>query len=236
MSRRTIGRLLVAVSVLVLATVVPARPSGALPILAPDDAVELANKLAEATEEQGVCYGWVVQVVDDAGSSGGLETGSSLGPDRSPLDPTCAPAVVFVADIHYTSEFSEAPDDASFRVETTLAGFDTTDVSILGVSEGALLGENDDLTIFNATSLLPLLVAEQGLAPPVPVEETVGTIPEADRPTGGGGSDRVRTYGSLYFFAGFLVFAGIAWLVTGLVLRSVQARHPDFALSDLFDD
>lgn len=229
-------RIAAAVATVVLSVVLNASPASAGVILDPEDAAELANKLAEATEEQDVCYGWSVSVRDDAGSGSGLEEGSHLGPDTSPYENACARSVFFVASIHYTSELSESPDEASFSVQSTLPGLDTSDLSLLGVSERALLGDNDDLAIFNATSLLPLLVAEQGLAPAIPAEQTQGTIPAADEPTGRGGSDRVRTYGALYFFAGFLVFAGLAWLVTALVLRSVQARRPDFAISDLFDD
>ena len=48
--------------------VVPVAPAGAAPILDDGDATELANALAEATEEQGVCYGWEVVVQDDDGS------------------------------------------------------------------------------------------------------------------------------------------------------------------------
>lgn len=229
-------RLLVALAVLALATVLPVRPAGAAPILAPDDAVELANKLAEATEDQDVCYGWIVDVVDEDGLSSGVDTGSSLGPDRSPVDPACTPSVVFVAELLYTSELSEASDSARYRVESTLPGFDATDISSLGVSESGLLGENDDLTVLNATALLPLLVAEQGLAPPVAAEQTVGTIPAADRPTGQGGSDRIRTYGGLYFFTGLLVFGGICWLVLALWVKWAQAHDPNFAVSSLFHD
>ena len=229
-------RAALATALAVAATVLPASPASAGVVLAPEDAAELANKLAEATEEQDVCYGWSVTVSDDSGSGSGTDEGSHLGPDTSPYDNACERSVFFVASIHYTSELSESADSASFDVVSTLPGLDTSDLSLLGVSENALLGENDDVAIFNATSLLPLLVAEQGLAPPIAAEQTVGTIPAEDKPTGQGGSDRFRTYGALYFFAGFLVFAGVAWLVTALVLRSVQARRPDFAISDLFDD
>lgn len=232
----TVWRAVLATAVLALATLVPVRPAGAAPILAAEDAVELANKLAEATAEQEVCYGWEIQVYDESGSGSGLDQGSSLGPDRSARDPACSPQVVFVAEIVYTSEMSESPDRATYSVESDLPGFDASDLGVLGVSEQALLGDNDDLAVLNATALLPVLVAEQGLAPPVPVEETTGTIPAADRPTGAGGSDRIRTYGALYVLAGLLVAAGVVWLVAAVAIRRAQDRNPDFALSDLFED
>ena len=235
-----IGRSLAAVAVFVLAvwSAVPAggqvMPVGARALLAEGDAIELANKLAEATAEQGVCYGWVVTVNDqDRGVS--FDRGSSLGPAVSPADPACTPAVVFVADLLYTSELSEASDRATIRVESTLPGVTLTgdDFGPFGVNGRALLGENDDVALVNAVAALPLLVAEAGLAPPVQPEQTTGTIPSVDRPTGGGTSDRLRTYGSLYFLAGTLIVGGIAWSLVAWFLRSyaqtptVRPHDPD---------
>lgn len=193
-------------------------------LLEEGDAVELANKLAEATEEQDVCYGWIVNV-DDQDRGFFTDDGSSLGPTTSPTDPTCTPSVVFVADLIYTSELSESTDSASIRVESTLPGFQLTgdDFAPFGVNGRALLGDNDDVALVNAVSALPLLVAEAGLAPPVQPEQTTGTIPAADGPTGGGGSDRLRTYGSLYFLAITMIVGGIAWFVIARFLRSYAA-------------
>ena len=197
---------------------------GARALLEEGDAIELANKLAEATEDQDVCYGWSVSIHDeDRGFSG--EEGSSLGPSASPADPACAPSVVFVANLVYTSELSEASDRASISVESTLPGLVLSgdDFAPFGVNGRALLGANDDVALINAVSALPLLVAEAGLAPPVQPEQTTGTIPAADRPTGGGMSDRMRTYGSLYFLGIVLILGGIAWFVIARFLRAHAA-------------
>lgn len=215
--------------------IVPA-PAGAVPLLEEGDAIELANKLAEATEEQDVCYGWSVQVQDDGGGLSGVEQGSSFGPGRSPYQPECTPFVRFTASVRYTSEASESTDSASYTVESNLPGFDARTLGGLGVSEAGLLGENDDLVIANATALLPALVAEQGLAKPILLEETAGTIPEADRPTNTPGSDRWRTYWPAYAFAGFLLVAGVGWLVLALYLRYMQTHSPDFTLSSLMQE
>lgn len=196
-------------------------PIGTRALLEEGDAIELANKLAEATEDQGVCYGWLVSI-DDQDRGFLADQGSSLGPTVSPNDPACTPSVVFVAQLLYTSELSDASDTASIRVDSTLPGLDLTgdDFAPFGVNGRALLGEKDDVALVNAVSALPLLVAEAGLAPAVQPEQTTGTIPAADRPTGGGMSDRMRTYGSLYFIGILLILGGIGWFVVARFLRS----------------
>lgn len=228
--------LAVAAAGLLVLVAAPA-PAGALPILDEGDAIELANKLAEATEEQGVCYGWSVDVRDDGGNLSGTDTGSSLGPGRSPYDPACSPYVVFRANLHYTSESSEASDSAGYSIDTNLPGFDARSLDGLGISGNSLLGGNDDVVVANATALLPGLVAEQGLAPPIPIEETAGTtIPATDRPTNTPGSDLWRTHWAAYSFSGLLLLGGLAWLGVALFVRHMQQQDPDFALGELFDD
>lgn len=199
----------------------PASGQTTRALLEEGDAVELANKLAEATEDQDVCYGWIV-TIDDQDRGFSNEQGSSLGPSVSPADPACTPSVVFVAELLYTSELSEASDSASIRVESTLPGLALTgeDFAPFGVTGRAFLGENDDVALVNAASALPLLVAEAGLAPPVQPEQTTGTIPAADGPTGGGSSDKLRTYGSLYFLAITMIVGGIVWFIAARFLRS----------------
>ena len=231
------ARLAAAVLLMAMLSLVPLAPASAAPIFEEADAVELANSLAEAQADQDVCYGWLVTVQDDGGSSSGIDRGSSLGPDRDPREAACEPSVIFVADLHYTAETSEAPDGASYRIESSLSGFQTQlAVSALGVSESGLLGDNDDLVVRNATALLPGLVAEQGLAPPILAEETTGTIPATDRPTGRPSSDLVRTYWPAYTVAGLLAAAGVVWLATALFLRSAQRQDPDFTLSSMLQD
>lgn len=219
------GRLLAAIFLAITGIAATAAPAGAAPILAEGDAVELANKLADATAEQGICYGWVVQVQDDSGSASGTDQGSSLGPNRSPFDRECTPSVVFVANLRYTSELSEAADSASIHVESTLPiDISGDDLRRFGVTGSAMLGNNDDVALINAASVLPALVAEAGLAPPVPAEQTTGTIPASDRPTGGGSSDRLRNYGGLYALAAVVLLAGIGWFVFALILPSLQTK------------
>ncbi len=220
-------RLVVATVVALVAGAATAGPAAALPILEEGDAIELANKLAEAMDEQDICYGWVVNISGEVGGTfNSPDQGSSLGPDRDPFDAACTPSVVFVADLLYTSELSEASDSADFRVETTLPlTISDSELARFGVTDAALLGENDDLALTNAVSALPALVAEAGLAPPVPIEPSTGSTPNGDRPTGGAGSDRLRTYWPLYLVAALVALAGVAWLLGALVLRSNDRRQ-----------
>lgn len=223
-------------SAIVAGSVAGPTPAGAVPLLDEGDAVELANKLADATEEQDVCYGWSVDIQDDDGTFSGVEQGSSFGPARSPFDPECNPYVVFTAQIHYTSELSESADSADYAVRTNLAGLDIGSLGGLGVSDAGLLGGDDDLVIANATALLPALVAEQGLAPPVPIEETSGTIPAADRPTNTPGSDTWRTHWPLFAFTGLLVVGGLVWMAMAFSVRQMQQRAPGLTLSSLLEE
>jgi hypothetical protein len=144
---------------------------------------------------------------------------------------------VFVADIHYTSSFSEAADSATYHLSSTLPGFDGGDLGDLGVSSKGLLGSNDDLVVINATSLLPALVSEQGLAPGIVAEETTGTIPASDGPTGRSGlSDQLRTYWGLYLVTALLILGGLAWFGVALFLRSMQRGNRSLTLSSLLDN
>ena len=170
--------------------------TAAAPLLEQADAEELAQALAEATDEQGVCYGWEVQVQDESGGPGGLEAGSSRGPGR-PLDRAgCASYAVLRAGLVYTSELSESEDSvSSFGIDSNLPRPPTThQLAELGYDEGSLLSENDDQAVIDMAGVLPLLVAEAGLAPYVPFEARSEPIPAADRPTDSPSSDWWRNY------------------------------------------
>lgn len=190
----------------------PLGPAGARPILERADGEELARQLAEATEVQGICYGWRVQIQDDSGSSSGTDLGSSRGVDLPAEDPSCPRFMVFRADLHYTSESSESADSASFYVFGNVAGGpDEEDLRRVGVSGEALLGGKDDVALANAVLALPAIVAERGLAPPVPADTTEGTIPEADGPTNRPGSDWLRAYGPFVALSLGMVAVGLGW-------------------------
>ena len=190
----------------------PIGGAEATPILDAAYAEEVAAQLAEATAVQGICYGWQVQIDDDDGTYSGTELGSSRGVDLAAEHPSCPRFIVFRADLHYTSESSESSDSALFYVWANVGGGpDDEDLRRVGVSGEALLGNKDDLAIANAVLALPALVAEHGLAPPVPAVGTEGTIPAADRATGRPGSDWIRAYGAFVFLSAALLIGGLGW-------------------------
>lgn len=198
---------------LVLAVAGAATPAGAVPILDPVDAEDLARELAEATTVQGICYGWQVTVRDDSGTYSGTDVGSSLGAGLNAAgDRLCPRFIVFRADIHYTAESSESEDSASFLVFANVGGGpDDRDLRRVGVTESSLLGSKDDLGLINAVQALPALVAEKRLAAAVPAAPTEGTIPAADRPTNRPDSDWARAYGEFLGISAVLFFGGLGW-------------------------
>lgn len=199
--------------------------AAAVPILAPADAAELVEALAEAYAVQGVCYGWSVIVQDDEGSSGGADVGSHTAVGSRIAERECPRYVVFMANIHYTSSWSEAEDDASFSLRTNIPGGPTTDsLKRVGIRDNALLGDDDDVTVANAVSALPLLVADLGLAPPVPLEANTDPLPAGDAATGQPGSDLWRQNAFMYVFLMLLFVGAAGWLAYAIVRRADERR------------
>ena len=204
----------VAVSVAagVAAAVFGALPAGAVPVLDSADAAELAQSLAEATEDQDVCYGWKVEVTDYSGGADGVDEGSSLGVGPTAIETQCERYVIFEADVTYTSSSSESEDYAFFSVHSNVPGAPTgSDLAAAGISESGLLGANDDQVVANAALLLPALMAERGLAEPITLEANTQPLPAADRATGTPGSDWLRNYGAPLAVAALVLLGGLAW-------------------------
>lgn len=207
------------------------RPAGALPILEDADATELAQALAEATEDQDVCYGWNVRVTDFGGGNDGVDQGSSLGvgqPANAPSNAAACPRwAIFEADITYTSAASESEDSASFTVRSNISGGPTSaDLREAGISEGGLLGNNDDQVVANATLMLPALMAEKGLAPPIALEANTQPLPAADKATGTPGSDWLRKYGAALAVAVIFLVGGLG-LAVWVLVRERPFATPD---------
>ena len=80
-----------------------------------------------------------------------------------------------------------------------------------GISSGGLLGGNDDQVVANATLLLPALMAEKGLAPPITLEANTQALPGGDRATGTPGSDWMRKYGAAVGMATLTFIGGLGW-------------------------
>jgi len=204
-----------------------AAPAGALPIFETTDANELAQALAEATEDQDVCYGWKVTVSDYGGGADGVDQGSSLGVGPTAITTQCSRWVVFEASIVYTSASSESEDSASFSVRSNVPdGPSSLDLRDNGISEGGLLGSNDDQVVANATLLLPALMAEKGLAEPISLEANTQPLPSGDRATGTPGSDWLRKYGAALGVIVIMMLGGLAWAVWILVREKPFAAAP----------
>lgn len=186
-------------------------PAGAhAGILSPADATELAQSLADAGEEQDACYGWNVTnnfaPTSDVGSSTG-------GPDV-PLEPGgCQRYVILEGSIDYACDSCDAEDSANVFITSNLPAAPTVgDLQRLGLEAGDLLGDDDDVALFNMIEALPLLAAEKGNVPFVPVETAVAA-PAADRPTNSPGSDWWRNAWPGLVVGVFLMGAGVVlWL------------------------
>lgn len=178
-------------------------------IVEPADAEELANALADAEEEQDVCYGWQItnnfSATQDYGNS-------RTGPGEPLPAGMCERYVVLDGSITYTCEACEGSDTADVSIVSNVPNAPTAgDLQRLGYSADALVGDEDDTTLINMVNALPLLVAERGIAPFLPVE-TPQSVPASDTPTDKPGSDFLRAAGPGLLVFGFLTLcAPLFW-------------------------
>lgn len=208
--------LLVAAAALVL---LAAPASAENPVLDAEGDADVAAALAEATEVQGVCYGYDLLVDDqDTFVFSGTFTASSLGAGvfASADDPRCVQGtVVLVAQLTYTSSFSEAEDSALWRLASDLPELTIDDVEALGYDARDLLDDGkSETTLLNAVQALPRLAAEQAGRPPVLLEPNTAALPADARPTGTPGSDFLRESGPLLGFCVLMIVAGVVLLGT----------------------
>lgn len=160
-------------------------------ILAPEDASELAQSLAEAQEEQSVCYGYRVTNNFDGVPDVGSGTG---GPGaQMVMSPSCTRGWVMLEGyIEYACSSCESEDRATVSISSTFgSGPTVADLEGLGLKAGALTGDDDDTTLINMVNALPLLVADRGHAPYLEYEQAT-TVPATDRATNTPGSDLLR--------------------------------------------
>lgn len=196
-------RLLLAGLLALMLLAVPASAHAGV-LLQPADEAELAQSLADAAEEQDVCYGWKVFIngsVTDQGSSlgPGRPVGTGIGCDRH---------AQLVADLTYTCDSCEGEDSGSISIESNLPHPPTVnDLSDLGYSASDLLGDDDDVTLIDMVGALPLITAQRGDAPFIEYEPAT-KVPAADGPTNTPGSDMLRDrWFALVLFGGLLVLA-----------------------------
>ena len=199
-------RALVAAFALALLAAAPAQAG----ILAAGDAAELAQSLAEAQEEQDVCYGWSVSNNFDGLPDSGSSTGGP-GSVPSSSDSSCSKGyVVLEGSISYACDSCESEDSAQVSIQSDLPNPPTVrDLEDLGLKAGDLTGDKDDTTLVNMVNALPLLVADRGNAPYIAYEQAApADVPPADRATGKPGSDVLRDSWFLLVLCGGLILAG----------------------------
>ncbi len=222
--------LLLAAAALLL---VAAPASAENPVLDAEGDTDLAAALSEATDVQDVCYGYDLLVDDqDTFAFSGTFATSSLGPDvrASAGDPRCTGGlVVLVAQLTYTSSFSEAEDFASWQLLSDLPELTIDDVERLGFSAGDLLDDGkSETTLLNAVQALPRLAAEQAGKEPVLLEPNTAAIPTDARPTGTPGSDVLRESGPLLAFCVLLIVGGVVLLATSRRTPSPRTSSPTY--------
>ncbi|MEJ7797357.1 MAG: hypothetical protein WKF42_02575 [Solirubrobacteraceae bacterium] len=177
-------------------------------ILADEDATELAQSLAEAQQEQDICYGWSIgNNFDDTGDVGS----STGGPGSTPVTdtPQCMKGhVVLDGFIDYACNSCESEDSARVSINSNLPDPPTVkDLEALGLKAGELTGDKDDTTLVNMVNALPLLAADRGNAPYVDYEPAA-EVPAADHATGTPGSDLLRDSWIWLVLCGALMLAG----------------------------
>jgi hypothetical protein len=175
-------------------------------IFDPADADELVAVLAEAYQDQGVCYGWYVNVHDVTTTS--ASSGSNFGVGTPTTSGTCQATVEFRADITYTSESSESEDSATYDVSSNPDGVTRDDLDSLDIDFGELTGENPDVVIAKAITALPLLAADKGLGKAISAAPATGTTPADAQLTDDPGSDWWRNRGGMLLWGLGLLLAG----------------------------
>lgn len=220
-------RRLVLLVLLLLA--VPARADND-PVLDVTTRQQLAAELAEATEVQSVCYGYELSVLDgddDGIDWSGMWAVSNLGENVS-LSSTaeCARRVELHVAIEYTSEWSENEDNASWEIQSTLAGVSTAQLKRLALNPDDLLDDGkSETTLLNAVLALPVLVADAGLAPPVVQDPSdLPSAPADAQATGRPGSDWWRENGATFWVLVGLVLLAALWMSTTTPTGHRRAR------------
>ena len=199
-------------SALVAALAAPAAAED--PVLDAESRAEVVASLADALEEQGICYGYDLVVDDDGGGRwDGRWIETSLGEDADiQNDARCPKWVELSAGVHYTSSTSESEDSASWDILGNFAGVPTTDqLAALDLDARDLANDGRAFsTMSNAVLALPLLVAEHGGAKPVALDASPSPAPGDAAATGRPGSDWWRENGlKVGVLCGLLVTAGL---------------------------
>jgi hypothetical protein len=216
--------------VLALALAACAAAPAQAGIVSQQDATELAQSLAEAQEEQDVCYGWNVSNDFD----GTPDVGSSNDGPGTPLIAIASSCrrgqVVLEGSIHYSCGSCEDSDSASVSIRSEgIANPPTVDdLEDLGLKAGALTGDDDDTTLINMVEALPLLVADRGNAPYLEYEQAT-TVPASDHATGKPGSDVLRDTWIWLVLCGAMIVFGPAFYFYKRAQQPAQPSPQDSA-------
>jgi hypothetical protein len=200
-------------------------------VVDPADRTEIAQSLAEATTETGVCFGYVLQMTGVTYGGQDFEQASNGGPDTEPGSGSCPKGTVSAQiTINYTSDSSEREDSASVGVTSTVPGLSSgvarrrlEDLDLL--DEGALLGNDDDVAVRNLAVALPLTLNDA--VPAEDVAPATAAAPNGDRLIGSPGSDWVRAHLVTVLIGAVLLVGGLGAIVIGWLGRRADGpRRP----------
>jgi hypothetical protein len=163
-----------------------APPAAAEPYLTAEDAAELVEILAEATDRQDVCYGWAVDVSDGSGGPSGLDARSGRGVGNLASADGCRRWVELRGQVWWTAQTSDRDDDSVFEVVADGLRDPPTaaDLAELGIPDNALVRDDGDVALYEAMLALPRIVADRGEAPPLELEPAASAPPAGSVPTG----------------------------------------------------
>lgn len=181
--------------------------------LSPNEAARLAERLREASQRQGICYGWEV----DADTGAPVEVGSGLGAgvDARSDAARCPKWIVLKATYTYMHK------EWSSVGYTVVDGFpdvrfDSGDLASFSVADPADLEEGRAVAeLADMIGALPLLAAQTGVAPALPAQE------QALDPTASTNDELSSTRGAGWWFMTglgvLLIGLGLLWVIRSAV-------------------
>ncbi|QLQ38698.1 hypothetical protein [Micromonospora robiginosa] len=182
--------------------------------------------LASAFEGQGICYGW--RLYD---WSTEISVGSNLGDGTSVRDdPRCPRWIEVSAAVRYTSSSSESQDSASIAVDGS-PDIERADLYPIASGldrfglDGDAFVDEPGWAITRATTVLPLLAAEVGLAEPAPAAATPAPS-GSPAPLPDAGNDLLRDRKGWLITAAVLLLVAVLFVVVGVRQRRRQLRGP----------
>lgn len=179
----------------------------------------LSDDLAQATRYQNICYGWDVTLHDYYSDRGGSTHGSNQGGGTRLDTSRCDRWVEFQAVVTWTSSSNSSPDSARYRFRSS-ASLDTSSLTKKQLESVGFdldrLTSDPAIATENVMEALPLLMAQSGAAPPLPVDQSEGNGKRVVDPVPAN-SDTWRNGKYLIIFGGIAILAAIGCLVVGLI-------------------